>query len=87
MEYEVLIFGRAAKAAGGDRVRVTISPRRGEAGRATAGEVLSAMAEQFPQLEFALLGARLAVNHSFAGAETPVGPGDELALISLVAGG
>lgn len=81
MTVEVLIFGAAAAAAQAKRVIVEITDS------ATADEVLAALAEQHPELRFATVGARLAVNQSFATHRTPVLYGDELALISLVGGG
>lgn len=81
MRLEVLLFGPAARVAGGDRVVVAV--RDG----ATVSQVLSAMAEQHPPLAAALRSARLAVNQAFARADEPVRASDELALIALVGGG
>lgn len=81
VEVDVLIFGAAAHGMKTDRVRVCICDG------ATAEDVLGALAEQHPSLESALTGARLAVNSAFAKPGIKVGPGDELALISLVGGG
>jgi len=78
---EVLIFGSAAQAVKSDRMVVEV----GEA--ATAREVLVALAENRPELRFAVVSARLAVNQAFAAPELRIEPGDELALISLVGGG
>ena len=78
---EVLIFGAAAAAIKADRVPVTVP------NDASAQHVLDALATQHPTLRAALQGARLAVNQSFAKADTAIKAGDEVALISLVGGG
>lgn len=81
MTVDVLIFGPAAAAANTDRAPVSVREP------ATVRDVLTAIAAQHPGLAFALDGARLAVNQSLASPDTPVQPGDELALISLLGGG
>jgi molybdopterin converting factor small subunit len=82
VEIEVLIFGPQAALAGARAVRVAVA-----AERATAAEVLAALGAASPALEPSLRGSRLAVNHAFVGSGSPIGPGDEVALIGMVSGG
>lgn len=84
MNLDVLIFGAAATQMKSDRICVSVGDRP------TVREVLVALCEQHPELRFALPApgdGRLAVNHSFASGEQPIHPGDEVALVTLVAGG
>lgn len=83
MEIETLLFGPAADAAGADRITLSLPER------ATVGDALAAIGRDYPALAPAVQGAggRLAVNHEYAGADHPLAPGDEVALISLVSGG
>ncbi|MCC6230772.1 MAG: MoaD/ThiS family protein [Phycisphaerales bacterium] len=81
MHLDVLIFGSAAVVAKADRVRV----RLGDA--PTLADVARVMAEQHPDLAFALTSPRFAVNHAFANMDTRIAPTDEVALITLVGGG
>jgi molybdopterin converting factor small subunit len=82
MRVEVLLFGPLADAAGGDRVLIET-----DCDRPTSREVLDALADRRPELRGSLATCRLAVNHAFAADETPVEPGDEVAVIGLVSGG
>lgn len=86
MRIEVLLFGPASQAAGRDRIGVECAVAGGLAGP-TAACVLGAIAAQHPELEFAIVSARLAVNHAFATRETVIEPADEVALVALVGGG
>ncbi len=54
---------------------------------ATAADVLATVAADYPALAPALRSALIAVNRAFAGAETPVRAGDEVALFPPVSGG
>lgn len=83
MEITVLLFGPAAAAFGHDRAVVPLAPH------ATADAALAALRDHHATLRpFAQPGAaRLAVNHAFAAADSPISPRDEVALISLVSGG
>jgi molybdopterin converting factor small subunit len=78
---EVLLFGPAARVAGARSVQVRVHAS------ATASDVLRSLPQQHPEIAFALPGSRLAVNHAFAGADTIIRRGDELALIAMVSGG
>lgn len=81
MTVEILLFGAAAAAVKAERLPVTLPAA------ATVRDALEALAIQHPALRQLLQSARLAVNHAFARPETPIRPGDEVALISLVGGG
>jgi len=52
----------------------------------TAREVLHAL-EGMAWFPHSAKGCRLAVNHAFAGDDTPIRESDEVALIGLVSGG
>jgi molybdopterin converting factor subunit 1 len=79
----VRLFASAREAAGGaERVEVDVP---GE--RAAAADVLAALAARADKLAAVAARSRLAVNQSFATAETPVRSGDEVALIPPVGGG
>lgn len=78
---QVLLFGSEAAAAGRDRVEVEAPDG------ATCHEVKERLGSVCPALRLLLPAGRLAVNAEFAGAETVVRPGDEVALIGLVSGG
>lgn len=86
MRVEVLLFGPASQAAGCDRIGIECEVPCGGNGPTAAG-VLEAIAAQYPQLEFAIGSARLAVNHAFAAPGTVIASTDEVALIALVGGG
>lgn len=79
--FEVLLFGPAREAAGGDRVSVEVD------GPATAGGVVAALERAHPALAPLLPRARVAVNRRYVEAGTPVESGDEIAIIPPVGGG
>lgn len=81
MTVEILLFGAAAAAVKAERIPVTLPVA------ATVRDVLDALTVQYAPLRPMLQSARIAVNHGFAKPETPIRPGDEVALISLVGGG
>lgn len=81
MELTVLLFGPEAKACDASEVRVRVGDQP------TCAQVLEALGEAHPQLRASVGSCRLAVNHEFAAASTPIKPTDELALIGLVSGG
>lgn len=54
---------------------------------ATINTLLEAAAEQFPQLAPALPTVLVSVNKAYAGKDTPLQPGDEIALFPPVSGG
>ncbi|EMI58486.1 MoaD/ThiS family protein [Rhodopirellula sallentina] len=81
-ELRVLVFGPQAKTAGVDCLRLgTINfPIR-------ADEVLSMIAEQYPEIAPTLGVSRVAINHEFAESGSVIKPSDEVALIGLISGG
>ncbi len=81
MTVRVLLFGPERDAVGASSVEVQVR------GSATTGEVMAALAEQFPSLAATVKGARLAVRGEFSRLETVILEGDECALIGLVSGG
>ncbi|MEN0020615.1 MAG: MoaD/ThiS family protein [Planctomycetota bacterium] len=54
---------------------------------ATAGAVLESLGKASEALRESLRTSRLAVNHEFAGGDTVIRPGDEVALVGMVSGG
>lgn len=66
---------------GSDRVRVRVE------GPATAARVLTALERAHPALEPLLPRARVAVNRRYVDVDSPVTPGDEIAVIPPVGGG
>jgi molybdopterin converting factor subunit 1 len=77
----VLLFSILREHAGADALEITLP-----AG-ATAADALRAAAQQLPLLAEHPGAARVAVNRTYASDETPVRPGDELALLTPVSGG
>jgi len=78
----VLLFGPQATLAGVREIRVRVADDS-----PTAGDVLAALADTAPALAVSLGVSRLAVNHEFATPDRAIRPGDEVALIGMVAGG
>ncbi|HOU40918.1 MAG TPA: molybdenum cofactor biosynthesis protein MoaE [Promineifilum sp.] len=82
VELEIRLFATLKDRAGRDRIRVELPDRP-----ATAADVLTAVAASYPALAPALPTSLLAVNRAFAGPDTPVKTGDEVALFPPVSGG
>ena len=82
MEIEIRLFATLKDRAGSDRIRVTLP-----GDPTTVAMLLEAVGADYPALAPALRSALVAVNRAFAGAETPVGAGDEVALFPPVSGG
>lgn len=78
----VLAFAGARDVVGAPEVELEISSIP-----CTAGEVMDAMCERFPELVSRRRIIRLAVNGSYVADDAPVAGGDEVALIPPVAGG
>lgn len=78
---EVRLFGPAREAAGAAAVTVEV------ADGATAGEVVAAVGHRFPGLGDLLPRSRVAVNHAYVDASSPVADGDEVAILPPVGGG
>jgi molybdopterin converting factor subunit 1 len=53
----------------------------------SAGDVTAVVADRFPQLRELLQKTAVAVNQVYATPQTPLGEGDEIALIPPVSGG
>ncbi len=82
MEIEIRLFATLKDRAGSDRIRVGLP-----ADPTTVAMLLEAVGADYPALAPALRSALVAVNRAFAGAETPVGAGDEVAIFPPVSGG
>lgn len=82
MEIEIRLFATLKDRAGSERIRVRLP---GEP--TTVAMLLEAVGADYPALAPALRSALVAVNRAFAGAETPVVAGDEVAIFPPVSGG
>lgn len=81
MEVEIRLFASLKDRAGRDSVSVRVEEP------ATVGALTEALAENYPTLAPALPTALVSVNQDFAFPQTPVKPGDEVALFPPVSGG
>jgi len=81
MELEIRLFATLKDRAGQNRITVQVEPP------VTVATLLDAVAASFPQLKPALPTALVSVNKAFAGEETAVHAGDEIALFPPVSGG
>ena len=81
MEIEIRLFATLKDRVGKERVRVIL----GEP--ADVAALLASTAETYPALAPALPSALVAVNKAFAGPETVIYPGDEVAVFPPVSGG
>lgn len=81
MELEIRLFATLKDRAGQNRITVPVEPP------VTVATLLDAIAASFPQLKPALPTALVSVNKAFAGEETAVHAGDEIALFPPVSGG
>ena len=77
---KVLLFGAAADRAG---TRETVIPAEG----ATLDELWPILAERYPDLSPMRDTLAFAVNGEYARGDTPVSPGDEVAVLPPVSGG
>ena len=82
MEIEIRLFATLKDRAQSDRIRVVLP-----ADPTTVAALLDAVGADYPVLAPALRSALVAVNHAFAGLDTPVGAADEVALFPPVSGG
>jgi len=82
MEVEIRLFATLKDRAQSDRIRVLLP-----SDPTTVARLLDAVGADYPALAPALRSALVAVNRMFAGPETPVGSGDEVALFPPVSGG
>lgn len=81
MEVEVRLFASLKDRAGQERIRVQVEQP------ATVGALAEAIVAAHPRLAPAVPTALVAVNKEFAFADTPLQPGDEVALFPPVSGG
>ena len=78
---EVLLFGPAREAVGSERASVQVDPP------ATGARVLAALERGHPELGPLLPRSRMAINRRYVDVDSPVAPGDEIAIIPPVGGG
>jgi molybdopterin synthase catalytic subunit len=81
MDVEIKLFASLKDRAGQERVSVTLDEP------ATVSGLTTALAKAYPALAPAIPTALVAVNHDFAFPQTPIAPGDEVALFPPVSGG
>lgn len=81
IELEVRLFATLKERAGQPRVRVALTEP------AQVADLLAALGERYPPLAPALDSALIAVNREFAFPDSPLAPGDEVALFPPVSGG
>jgi molybdopterin converting factor small subunit len=81
MVFRVRIFGSLARELSCASITVDVPDN------ASARDVNEALAARYPHKSTFFRGARLAVNHAFQSAETPLRAGDEIAVVELVGGG
>ena len=82
MEIEIRLFATLKDKAHSDRIRVDLP-----ANSASVSDVLAAVGSDYPALAPALGSALVAVNREYAGADTLITNGDEIALFPPVSGG
>ena len=81
MRVRILFFAMAREAAGSSSVELEVPEG------ATVSQAREAIGERFPALRARLEHFRFAVDREFAGPETPLHQGAELAVIPPVSGG
>lgn len=81
MEIKIKLFATLKDRAGTNRISVTVEEP------ATVATLLAATEKAYPNLATSLPIALVSVNKSFAGEDTAVSPGDEVALFPPVSGG
>ncbi|MFQ3580455.1 MAG: MoaD/ThiS family protein [Chloracidobacterium sp.] len=77
----VLVFGQCRALVGASVAPVQVVVPT------TAAEVMAAVCRQYPQLAPLRGSLLVAVNEEYASAETPVKPGDDVAVFPPIAGG
>ncbi|UCG23912.1 MAG: molybdenum cofactor biosynthesis protein MoaE [Chloroflexota bacterium] len=81
MELEVRLFATLKDRVGRDRIQIYVEQP------ATVQDLIATIGQAYPELAQALPSALVAVNKAFAGPETALSPGDELAIFPPVSGG
>ncbi|MFZ0548304.1 MAG: molybdenum cofactor biosynthesis protein MoaE [Candidatus Promineifilaceae bacterium] len=81
MNFQIRLFATLKDRAGQGQIQVSVPAP------ATVEALLRETAEQFPQLASALPTVLVSVNKAYAGKETPLQSGDEVALFPPVSGG
>ena len=81
---KVLLFGVAARTLGRSQLELELDLPQAAP---TCSDIRQAAAAAAPHLASWLAICRFAVNHTFVGEATAVGPRDEVALIGMVSGG
>ncbi|RMH00569.1 MAG: MoaD family protein [Chloroflexi bacterium] len=81
MNLQVRLFATLKDRAGKNKIEITLSEP------ATVKTLLETVAHHYPSLEPALPTVLVAVNKAFASPDTPIQPGDEIALFPPVSGG
>jgi molybdopterin synthase catalytic subunit len=81
MELEIRLFATLKDRAGNGRIRISLDEP------ATVQTVLDAVTAVYPHMAPLLTTSLVSVNKNFAGLETAVAPGDEVALFPPVSGG
>lgn len=85
MTHEILLFASLRERLGRDRISVEVSTDNGAT--ADVAALLDAISQQHPELREILPNVRVAVDHEFSSADTPIREGVEIALIPPVSGG
>jgi molybdopterin synthase catalytic subunit len=81
MELEIRLFATLKDRAGQERILVSLAEP------ATVESLLTAVSTSYPALATAVRSSIVSVNKTFAGMETAVQPGDEIAIFPPVSGG
>lgn len=81
LDFEIRLFATLKDRVGQDRVQVSVPAPT------TVNALLAETAERFPQLAPALPTVLVSVNKAYAGKDTALQPGDEVALFPPVSGG
>ncbi|MAU01201.1 MAG: molybdopterin converting factor [Anaerolineaceae bacterium] len=81
MEIQIKLFATLKDRAGTNKINITVEEP------ATVADLLAATEKAYPSLATSLPIALVSVNKAFAGKDTAVSPGDEVALFPPVSGG
>ena len=81
MQVDIRLFATLKDRAGQDRIQIEVNEP------ATVQDILHGAAAAYPKLAEALDSSIVSVNRAFAGVDTAVSPGDEVAIFPPVSGG